>query len=148
MIKAINTSSGKIQDVGVNDSRQILAEANPKYRDLGEIFNGDLNGNAYQLAANAFTPMQACDELAWVRNIIFLVKATNGASCVAYIRRRDTAGVQANSSVTYNISGNGTWDSTAFYYNTGALIGASCSFQLKNIGASAADFWLRVQLLG
>ena len=89
MLTALDKETMQVKNVQSTSDGRLCVESNFRYEDLGEIFNGDSGGSAYQVAAGAVVYSGIYSDLDWVRNVVLITKATNASTYAVYINRRD-----------------------------------------------------------
>jgi len=117
-----------------------------RYEDMGAVIE------AFGVAAGASVYTDYLDDVTWVRYIVMLIEADRSwdMGCV----RRTASGVSSGAAAWLSAQpavGDGARQlvyGTQSGELTNAVLGYSAKFYMKNVGASAADFTMYLQLIG
>lgn len=150
MITAINETTGVAQSVRASATGRVLAEVSPKFSDLGCVISGASGQPGYQVPVNGVVNANMSHTgLGWVR-IVLVGLQSSGTFDVGYQRNMNGFNnyVSLVSSLV-GIASPGISTKAVAPDDTGgrSIIGDSCRFYLKNVGAAVADASLYVQVM-
>lgn len=145
MITVRNRETNLVEEVLGNGSGALVAEAGPRYMDLGLVIEGSAVASGATVWAAGWV-----DDVHWARNVMLLIQSDQQSDVLVTCRDSSETGGVNTKGVANGIaasSGSG-WRPVAIA-GASALVGFSAQFAIKNAGASeAANLCLRVQLLG
>lgn len=150
MITGISEATGTVRNVLASQAGRLLVEIAPKCQDLGCLISGSAGQIGCQVPVSGVVNVPASHTgLGWVRQILYGLQSA-GTFDVGFQR---IIGSAANYSASISAFTGQPPPSIASRVVTPddlggkSIPGDSCRFYAKNVGGTAADIWLYVQLM-